>query len=106
MGPGRWKPPQATREINACAKGDAFSLSLTTHAKEQMLQRDLTTGDVKHVLKTGFVHGDPEPSSREGYFKYLVEGTSPNSGGRTVGVVVIPDGKCDMKLVTVMWRDP
>lgn len=69
-----------------------------------MSERDLTTGDVLHVLKYGFVYDQPEQSTRPGYFKYLVEATTPNST-RSVGVIVIPDGKCELKIVTVMWRD-
>lgn len=61
--------------------------------------------DLLHVLRTGFVYERPEPASREGFFKYQVEGKSPNSGKRIVRVVVIPDGRCDMKIVSVMWKD-
>ena len=61
-------------------------------------------GDVKHVLRRGFVYGEPREATRAGFFKYLIGATTPNSDGRTVGVVVIPDKRA-MKLVTVMWRD-
>ncbi len=103
--PDRWKPAEATRRINECARRDNFTISLTVHAREQMVARDLIMSDVKHVLKTGFIYEEPEPATREGYFKYRVEGTSPNSDGRTIRIVVIPDGGCAMKIVTVMWRD-
>jgi len=103
--PGQWKPAVATKQINDCAKRDDFILSLTYHAKEQMLARDLIVGDVRHVLKTGFVYEEAVAATRQGFFKYRVEGTSPNSDGRTIRVVVIPSGGCAMKVVTVMWRD-
>lgn len=79
-------------------------MALTFHAKEQMLDRGLIMGDVLHLLKGGFVYDEPEAATR-GHFKYRVEGTTPNSDGRTVRVVVIPSGDCHIKIVTVMWRD-
>ena len=102
--PTRWTPAEATRKINECARGDNLGLALTFHAKEQMLARDIIVGDVRHVLKRGFVYDEPEPATR-GYFKYCVEGVTPSSDGRTVRVVVIPSGDCELKIVSVMWRD-
>lgn len=100
-----WPPSKATNELREFARQD-FNLCLTGHAKEQMEQRGLYTGDIKHVLKHGFVYDDAEPATRPGHFKYRMECTSPNSGGRNVRVVVIP-GKAslDLKVVTVMWVD-
>lgn len=105
MGPGLWSAGDATRNINGYAKDDALALSWTEHVREQMADRDLTMGDVRHVLKWGFVLDPPRAATRPGFFKYLIESTTPNSDGRRVGVVVIPDAAARMKLVTVMWRD-
>ena len=102
--PGQWIPAGATRRINACAAGHP-TLSYTGHAREQMLVRELLIGDVLHVLRRGFVYDAPVASTRDGFFKYRIEATTPNSDGRTVAVVVIPNGALDLKLVTVMWRD-
>lgn len=82
-----------------------MNLSLTQHAKDQMFDRDLLVGDLRHLLKTGFVYEDGKPSTRPGCFKYLIEGTTPNSDARTVKASVIPDGRREIKVVTVMWRD-
>ena len=103
--PGPWKPADATKHINECARRDDFTISLTLHAREQMAERGLIMGDVKHVLKTGFVYDEAKESTQEGFFKYRIEGTSPNSEGRTVRLVVIPNGRHAVKIVTVMWRD-
>ena len=103
--PGEWPPAKATTEINSCAKSDNLNLSWKTHAKDQMRDRGIVMGDVLHVLKRGFVLGPPRNATRPGFHKYLIETTTPNSDGRTVGVVVIPDGACEMKIITVMWRD-
>ncbi len=105
MGPGQWSSGDATKNINACAQADSLTLSWTVHAKEQMRDRDLTMGDVLHVLRRGFVFEPPRPASRPDFFRYLIEATTPNSAGRSVGVVTIPDGRNELKLVTVMWRD-
>ena len=69
-----------------------------------MADRDVIMADLLHLLKSGFVHDEPEPATRE-HFKYRIEGTTPNSDGRTLRAVVIPSGDCELKIVTVMWRD-
>lgn len=104
--PGRWKPAEATRRINECARSTGGpTLTLVKHVKERLVQRDLTTGDLLHLLKTGFVYDEPEESTQIGYFKYRVEGKTPNSEGRMVRAVVIPNGGCELKIITIMWRD-
>jgi len=71
-----------------------------------MLSRDLILGDVLHVLRPGFVYAEGQPSTRSGFFKYAMECRTPNSGSRTVRVIVIPAPQgCSAKLVTVMWAD-
>jgi len=70
-----------------------------------MAERDLIMGDVIHVLKHGFVLEEGQPSTQTGLFKYRMQCTTPNSGGRLVCVVVIPTQACAVKIVTVMWVD-
>ena len=105
MGPGQWSTGKATQIINACARSPTLNLSWVSHVKERLRERGLIMGDALHVLKFGFVLDTPLPATRPGFFKYLIEATSPNSEGRTVGVVVIADGSCDLKMITVMWKD-
>lgn len=104
-GPGAWSPADATKRINHCAKRDDFQLSWTFHAKERLNERELIVADVLHLLRSGFVYEGPEEASRDNFFKYKIEGTTPNSEGRTVRLVIIPDGRSAIKIVTVMWRD-
>lgn len=104
MGPGRWSTADATREINACANCATLNLTFVSRFKGRLRERGLIMGDALHVLRRGFVLEEPQPATR-GFFKYLIEGTTPNSEGRTVRVVVIPDGNCMLKLITVKWRD-
>lgn len=71
-----------------------------------MLERGLILSDVLFVLKNGFIFDDPDASTLSGFFKYKMEGRSPNSGSRTLRIVVIPDPKSpQIKVITVMWRD-
>lgn len=70
-----------------------------------MLKRELIMGDLRYLLKRGFVYDSAEPASLEGFFKYAVEGTTPNSEGRTVKAIVVPGLGHQLKIVTVMWRD-
>jgi len=103
--PGKWTAAHATASIRKCANSDDLDLHLTHHAMDQMEDRSLLIGDLLHLLKKGFVYDEPEPSTREGFFKYAIEGKTPNSGGRSVRAIVIPSGACGIKIVTVMWMD-
>jgi hypothetical protein len=101
-----WPNRVATEKIRAYAKNPGLKLSYKKHAQEQLRERGIIIGDVLHVLKMGFVLTPPRPSSDPELFKYRVESKSPNSNGRTIGVVVIPNVcRPSMKIVTVMWVD-
>jgi len=97
-------PAKATEHIRSKANS-ALRLSWTAHAKDRMKESGLIMGDVVHILKHGFVLEDGEPSTQPGCFKYIMECTTPNSGGRTVRIVVIPAVSNSVKIVTVMWKD-
>jgi hypothetical protein len=100
-----WTPSQATERIRAIACKE-FHLYLTTHAKDQMAERDLFVGDVTYLLRNGFVFESAVPSTRSGFFKYQIEAKTPNSGARDVKVIAIPDWKAvALKIPTVMWKD-
>jgi len=102
-----WPPTIATEKIRAMARNDDLDIAWTKHALERLGERGLIAGDVHYVLKHGFVYEEPQAGKVAGYFKYRMEARTPNSGNRTVGVVVIPDkgGHCSLKVVTVMWMD-
>src|SRR5689334_1046129 len=99
-----WKPADATDNIRSIAHGE-FRLHLTDHAREQMSIRDLFTGDIRHVLKHGFVYEEAIESTRPGYFKYKMDGLTPNSDARPVRVIVVVGCQPpSLKIVTVMWK--
>lgn len=101
-----WKPADATKFLNQLTKADRLNVIWTKHARDRMRDRDLIVSDVLFVLKGGFVYAEPEPSTQVGLYKYQIESRSPNSNGRTVRVVAIPDAqRCCIKVVTVMWMD-
>lgn len=73
---------------------------------QRLADRGLLTGDVLFVLKYGFVYGDPTPATRPDFYRYEMESRTPNSDGRSVRVVVIPDAmNLICKIVPVMWVD-
>ena len=84
---------------------DDFTPHWKAHAFERLMVRDLIVADALHVLKHGFVLDDPEPSDVEGYVKDAVEAKTPNSDGRVVRLIVVPDGACELKIITIMWKD-
>lgn len=100
-----WKPADATDFIRQITKGDP-TLVIRKHAKEQMSERGLITGDILHVLKRGFVYEAPEKSTRDRLYKYRMECSTPNSNSRTLRIIVIPCAKDSLlKVVTIMWLD-
>ncbi len=98
-------PAQATRFINANAKSNKFNLVFTLHIGDRLDERDLVMRDLLYLLETGFVYDDGKESTQAGIFKYLIEGTTPNSGGRQLAAVVVPFPSGDLKVVTIMWKD-
>ena len=70
-----------------------------------MAQRGITMGDVLYVLKHGFVYEDAVPAKQTRSFKYQMEGKTPNSGNRSVRIVVIPQPTPAVVVVTIMWVD-
>ena len=78
-------------------------LTYKLHARERLAERGLIQSDVLYALKNGFVYREAVAATREGYHRYLIESSTPNSGGRNVGVVTIPDQRGRLlKLITVM----
>lgn len=103
---GPWDKKTATNSIRKMAKSREFGIHYKLHACDRLTERNLVMSDVLFVLRNGFVHTNAVKSTREGYHKYAMECRSPNSGGREVRVIVIPDSKtCKLKIVTVMWVD-
>jgi hypothetical protein len=104
--PQPWSPADATLCINALGKSDDLTFNWTEHAEDRMAERGLIVGDVLHVLKRGFVLDPYETSTRPNSYKYRIQSTTPNSGNRSVAVVVIADATSQqVKIVTVMWQD-
>ena len=104
--PEPWEPAVATRAINHLANSMDMRFVMKKHALDRKDLRDITTLDVLHVLKKGFVFKEHQPATREGYYKYRIEGRSPNSGTRSIRICLIPDEKnIGIKVLTVMWVD-
>ena len=101
-----WTPAQATDRIRGISRDRSLTLTYKLHARERLSERNLVVSDVLYALKNGFVYNEAIPATRPGLFRYRVECRTPNSGSRSVGVVVIPNNSgCYIKVVTVMWID-
>ena len=103
--PQPWPPGQATERVRHLATQE-FDFYLTKHARDQLRQRQLFSGDVLHVLKRGHIYDEAQKSTRPGFYKYKMESSTPSSNSRTLRVIVIPSAaEMILKIVTVMWRD-
>ena len=101
-----WGPGVATEQIRMLAQNKLLNITYKMHARIRLSERGLIISDVLHVLKNGFVYAEALPATREGCFRYAIETSTPNSGGRSVRIVVIPAKiGCLLKIVTVMWID-
>jgi hypothetical protein len=72
-----WNPADATDEIRRIACRDDLDLILTKHARGQMAERNLYSGDVLFVLKQGFVLEEAEESTRRDFYRYQMQSRSP-----------------------------
>ncbi|RST87951.1 DUF4258 domain-containing protein [Aquibium carbonis] len=101
-----WLPDRATSRIRSIARDPRLSLSYRLHARERLAERGLVISDILHALKFGNVHQPPKPAFAPGTYRYRVDCKTPNSGSRSIGVVVIPaEAEHLLKVVTVMWID-
>ncbi|MGC4409949.1 MULTISPECIES: DUF4258 domain-containing protein [Rhizobium] len=96
----------ATDKIRLISRNPALTLTYKLHARDRLSERGLIISDVLYALKNGFVYEKAIPATRAGYFRYRVECRTPNSGSRSIGVVVIPENQgYFLKVITVMWID-
>lgn len=101
-----WDAGRATTEIRAIARNPRLNLSYKLHARDRLSERGLIVSDVLHALKYGNVYQAPIPATRPGHFRYRIECKTPNSGSRSIGVVVIPAKTGSLiKVISVMWID-
>lgn len=101
-----WNCGTATENIRKLAKSNELTVTYTLHSRERLKERELILSDVLYALKHGFVYTGAVASTRNGFYKYRVECKTPNSEGRSIGIVVIPnEAACLIKIVTVMWLD-
>ena len=101
-----WTASQATRIIREIAANLRCDLFITEHVEQRIDERNLILSDLLHVLKNGMVYEPAQKSTREGFYKYQMECRTPNSDSRVIRVVVVPDrDSCQLKIVTIMWKD-
>ena len=99
-------PAEATKKINALAENPFLDLSKSPHAESRMAERNIISGDLLCLMRTGFIYDAAEPASREELWKYKIEGKTPNSESRVIIAIIIPDFKLKhIKIVTCYWKD-
>jgi hypothetical protein len=99
-------PARATDMIRDLAANDLTTWIQRVHFKDRLNERGLIIADVRNLMKTGYVYDDAEASSQDGFWKYKVEGKTPNSHNRSLVVVIIPDFDTKMiKFITIFWKD-
>lgn len=104
--PEPWSPTNATYALREIGRHPAMSLAYKVHATQRLAERGITTSDVLYLLRNGFVYKEPVPATTRGYYRYEVRGRTPNSEGREICAVVIPNATTmKIKIVTVFWVD-
>ena len=102
-----WNPTEATNNLRTIGQHPGLTLAYKLHARDRLAERSIILSDVLYILRNGFVYVDPVPAKKSrGYWRYQMECRTPNSEGRVVRVVVIPNANAmTIKIVTVMWAD-
>lgn len=91
----RLNPGQARKVLAEIFNHNPNLISFTKHAREQMRERDLKSGDVLNVLKAGKIFSEPEEIN--GSFRYRVQTKKIT--------VVIAFKKPNHVVVVTAWRD-
>lgn len=99
-------PARATTKINELARNPNCAITKCTHFEEQLNDREIIASDTQYLIKNGFVYEKAVPSTQKGLWKYKIVCETPNSNGRTLGLIIIPDfQKGWIKFVTIFWVD-
>ncbi|MBR1605585.1 MAG: DUF4258 domain-containing protein [Alphaproteobacteria bacterium] len=106
-----------TGAINMMARSDVLDLCYTEHCIARMKERNITTLDILHVLKTGIIEeyqGKAKHEKLEDIYKYKITGVylGDEKSKREISLIILvevdsfkqPAIKIQ-KIVTTMWRD-
>ena len=91
----RLSPGQARKVLAEIFNHNPNLISFTKHAREQMSERDLKSGDVLNILKAGKIWSEPEYEN--GSFRYRVQTKKMT--------VVVAFKKPNHVVVVTAWRD-
>lgn len=91
----RLSPMQARKVLAEIFNHNSNLISFTKHAREQMCERDLKSGDVLNVLKAGLIYNVPECINES--FRYRVQ-------TKKITVVVVFK-KPNHVVVVTAWRE-
>jgi tRNA (Thr-GGU) A37 N-methylase len=85
---------QARKLLSEFLKLTVNNVSFSQHACEQMIERDLKTGDVLNVLRAGKIHVDPEFENET--WRYRIETSKI--------IVVFVFNRPDKIRIVTAWR--
>lgn len=101
-----WTPADATYAIREVGRHPALSIAYKLHATLRLVERGIIVSDILFILRNGFVYDHAVPATQKGYFKYVIRCKTPNSEGRELAAVVVPNSNTmSVKIVTVYWVD-
>lgn len=100
-------PPSAVDAlVKALAEDRDLSIWFSTHAQEQMRDRDIVVSDLMHLLKHGIVGQEAEIEGGLAEHGYPLDGMTPNSGRRFIRAIVTVDPAAkSIGVITMMWVD-
>lgn len=106
-----FNPENIEKDIRALLSSS--KLHISKHARERIEQRSIIMSDVLHLLK--YEHVEPQRQKatirnmswhQHKLWRYAITGYTPNSDRRRLqSIVIIPDEKGGIKIVTIMWQD-
>ncbi|RAP42003.1 hypothetical protein BYZ73_06500 [Rhodovulum viride] len=104
-GPEDLRPPrpEVLREKVRFLAADSANVTITCHAEERMVQRDITSTMMFKVLRSGMLSGEVQNGKRVGDWVVKVTGSVP--GKRDVGVVTAVLARDRLVIITVQWED-
>jgi hypothetical protein len=100
--PLRLRADQAERIIQSVAQ-DSANVDVTLHARERMVERDISRTDLDRILRTGHVIEEPFRNEHKEWQCNIIKRLA---GRRDAGAVTVITSRQRLVIRTVEWEDP
>ena len=99
------RPPNANdvQELVRSLARDSSAVLVGSHAKDRMLERDISLKMLFETLRTGFIRGVVKPGKYPD--EWVCKMVKPLRGTREVGVVTVIIRSSRLRITTVEWED-